>query len=165
SRVTFLFQPPQHGAHGRLLELAGQPLADDLSGHRAMSPDQLHDLAFEVAELGQAIVHGRTSRFGLLVTLQIVTYSAALRNGVSSRQTSVPKITLRQRRRETARPVMNYAPAPRLPGLPIVPAMALHGASLVNGRRLIGDIGGTNARFAIAQGGKYDGLRHVEVDR
>ena len=30
--------------------------------------------------------------------------------------------------------------------------------------RLIGDIGGTNARFAIAQGGKYGELRHVEVD-
>jgi glucokinase len=64
---------------------------------------------------------------------------------------------------------MNYAPAPRLPDIPIVPAiilaMALHGASLVNGRRLIGDIGGTNARFAIAQGGKYGELRHVEVDQ
>jgi len=34
----------------------------------------------------------------------------------------------------------------------------------VNELRLIGDIGGTNARFAIAQGGKYDQLRHVEVD-
>jgi glucokinase len=35
----------------------------------------------------------------------------------------------------------------------------------VNGRRLIGDIGGTNARFAIAQGGQYGQLRHVEVDQ
>ena len=35
----------------------------------------------------------------------------------------------------------------------------------VGGRRLIGDIGGTNARFAIAEGGKYGELRHVEVDR
>ena len=35
----------------------------------------------------------------------------------------------------------------------------------MNGRRLIGDIGGTNARFAIAQGGKYGELRHVEVDK
>jgi glucokinase len=35
---------------------------------------------------------------------------------------------------------------------------------LVNELRLIGDIGGTNARFAIAQGGKYQQLRHVEVD-
>ena len=35
----------------------------------------------------------------------------------------------------------------------------------VNELRLIGDIGGTNARFAIAQGGKYDQLRHVEVDQ
>jgi glucokinase len=35
----------------------------------------------------------------------------------------------------------------------------------VNRRRLIGDIGGTNARFAIAQDGKYGQLRHVEVDQ
>lgn len=35
----------------------------------------------------------------------------------------------------------------------------------VSGRRLIGDIGGTNARFAIAEGGRYDELRHVEVDK
>ena len=35
----------------------------------------------------------------------------------------------------------------------------------MNGLRLIGDIGGTNARFAIAEGGKYRQLRHVEVDR
>src|SRR5215831_5760505 len=35
----------------------------------------------------------------------------------------------------------------------------------VSGRRLIGDIGGTNARFAIAQRGKYGELRHVEVDK
>jgi glucokinase len=34
----------------------------------------------------------------------------------------------------------------------------------VNELRLIGDIGGTNARFAIAQDGKYGQLRHVEVD-
>jgi glucokinase len=32
----------------------------------------------------------------------------------------------------------------------------------LNALRLIGDIGGTNARFAIAQGGKYRELRHVE---
>lgn len=30
--------------------------------------------------------------------------------------------------------------------------------------RLIGDIGGTNARFAIAQEGRYQQLKHVEVD-
>lgn len=35
----------------------------------------------------------------------------------------------------------------------------------MNKRRLIGDIGGTNARFAIAQGGKYAHLKQVEVDR
>jgi glucokinase len=32
-------------------------------------------------------------------------------------------------------------------------------------RRIIGDIGGTNARFAIAEGGKYRELMHVEVGR
>ena len=33
---------------------------------------------------------------------------------------------------------------------------------VVNGLRLIGDIGGTNARFAIAQGGKYRQVKQVE---
>src|SRR5215471_20863667 len=35
----------------------------------------------------------------------------------------------------------------------------------VSGLRLIGDIGGTNARFAIAENGTYRELKHVEVDR
>ena len=35
----------------------------------------------------------------------------------------------------------------------------------MGGRRIIGDIGGTNARFAIAEGGKYRELMHVEVAR
>src|SRR6516165_2091672 len=35
----------------------------------------------------------------------------------------------------------------------------------VSGLRLIGDIGGTNARFAVAENGAYRGLKHVEVDR
>jgi glucokinase len=35
----------------------------------------------------------------------------------------------------------------------------------VSGLRLIGDIGGTNARFAIAENGVYRALKHVEVDR
>jgi len=35
----------------------------------------------------------------------------------------------------------------------------------VSGLRLIGDIGGTNARFAIAENGSYRELKHVEVDR
>src|ERR1700754_1803281 len=34
----------------------------------------------------------------------------------------------------------------------------------LNALRLIGDIGGTNARFAIAQGGKFDQLKHVETE-
>jgi glucokinase len=34
----------------------------------------------------------------------------------------------------------------------------------VSALRLIGDIGGTNARFAIAEDGKYRQLKHVEVD-
>jgi glucokinase len=32
-------------------------------------------------------------------------------------------------------------------------------------RPIIGDIGGTNARFAIAEGGKFRDLMHVEVSR
>jgi hypothetical protein len=39
------------------------------------------------------------------------------------------------------------------------------GGDRLGGRRIIGDIGGTNARFAIAQGGKYRELMHVEVVR
>jgi glucokinase len=35
----------------------------------------------------------------------------------------------------------------------------------LDGRRIIGDIGGTNARFAISEGGKYRELTHVEVAR
>jgi glucokinase len=35
----------------------------------------------------------------------------------------------------------------------------------LDGRRIIGDIEGTNARFAIAEGGKYPELMHVEVSR
>ena len=31
--------------------------------------------------------------------------------------------------------------------------------------RLIGDIGGTNARFAVAEDGKYRELRHVAVSK
>jgi glucokinase len=39
------------------------------------------------------------------------------------------------------------------------------GRDRLGGRRIIGDIGGTNARFAIAEGGKYRELAHVEVSR
>jgi glucokinase len=35
----------------------------------------------------------------------------------------------------------------------------------LNALRLIGDIGGTNARFAIAQDGKYGQLKHVETEQ
>src|ERR1700748_3569169 len=34
----------------------------------------------------------------------------------------------------------------------------------LNGPRVIGDIGGTNAPFAIAQDGKYSQLQHVETE-
>jgi glucokinase len=34
----------------------------------------------------------------------------------------------------------------------------------LNAPRVIGDIGGTNARFAIAQDGKYSQLKHVETE-
>ena len=33
----------------------------------------------------------------------------------------------------------------------------------MSGLRVIGDIGGTNARFAVAQNGRYDELTHIEV--
>jgi glucokinase len=39
------------------------------------------------------------------------------------------------------------------------------GEDRLGGRRIIGDIGGTNARFAIAEGGKFRDLMHVEVSR
>jgi glucokinase len=35
----------------------------------------------------------------------------------------------------------------------------------LSGLRVIGDIGGTNARFAVAENGKYGELRHVEVSK
>jgi glucokinase len=35
----------------------------------------------------------------------------------------------------------------------------------LSGLRIIGDIGGTNARFAVAENGKYGELRHVEVKK
>ncbi len=34
----------------------------------------------------------------------------------------------------------------------------------MNARRVIGDIGGTNARFAIAESGKYSALSHIAVN-
>jgi glucokinase len=37
------------------------------------------------------------------------------------------------------------------------------GRGRLSGLRVIGDIGGTNARFAVAENGKYRDLRHVEV--
>ena len=45
------------------LLLAAGSLSDRLGRHRLLRPDQLHDLAFEVAELGQAIIHVRTLGF------------------------------------------------------------------------------------------------------
>ena len=35
----------------------------------------------------------------------------------------------------------------------------------MSGLRVIGDIGGTNARFAVAEDGRYGELRHVEVSK
>jgi glucokinase len=35
----------------------------------------------------------------------------------------------------------------------------------LNSLRVIGDIGGTNARFAVAEDGKYRHLKHVEVSQ
>ena len=42
---------------------------------------------------------------------------------------------------------------------------ACRAADRLNGLRLIADIGGTNARFAIAQGGHYSDLKHVPVSK
>ncbi len=42
---------------------------------------------------------------------------------------------------------------------------ACRAADRLNGLRLIADIGGTNARFAIAQGGRYSDLKHVPVSK
>jgi len=46
-----------------------------------------------------------------------------------------------------------------------LPEPGAEGRDRLGGRRIIGDIGGTNARFAIAEGGKYRELAHVEVSR
>src|SRR3954462_13257934 len=58
--VALVFQSSQHGADGRFLEWTGKPLADGLGRHRAIGPNQLHDIAFEVAQFGQAVIHGAT---------------------------------------------------------------------------------------------------------
>ena len=62
SGVTLVFQPSQHGADRRFLQRARKPLADGLGRHRTIGPNQLHDLAFEVAQLGEAVIHGATLR-------------------------------------------------------------------------------------------------------
>src|SRR3954465_14258766 len=35
----------------------------------------------------------------------------------------------------------------------------------LSGLRVIGDIGGTNARFAVAENGRYDELKHIDVQK
>src|SRR5229473_912681 len=44
--VSLVLQPPEHGAYGRFLRLAGKPLADGIRGGFTRLPHQLHDLAF-----------------------------------------------------------------------------------------------------------------------
>src|SRR4051794_21472534 len=77
--VALVFQSSQHGADGRFLEWTGKPLADGLGRHRAIGPNQLHDLAFEVAQFGQAVIHGATLRSRASM-LQSVAYVAGIRN-------------------------------------------------------------------------------------
>src|SRR2546429_274052 len=47
--VALVFQSSQHGADGRFFQWAGKPFADGLGRDRTIGPNQLHDLAFEVA--------------------------------------------------------------------------------------------------------------------
>src|SRR6266481_9822494 len=57
--VTFLLQSPQHGANRRFLQSPRQFLAYGLSREPAISPDDLHHLAFEVAQMRYACAHCR----------------------------------------------------------------------------------------------------------
>src|SRR5215213_7133726 len=66
--VALVFQPSQHGADRGFFQRAGKPLADGLGRDRTVGPDQLHDLAFEVAQVGQAVIHGATLRSGFNAT-------------------------------------------------------------------------------------------------
>ena len=77
--VALVFQSPQHGADGGFLQRAGKPLADGLGRDRTVGPNQLHDLAFEVAQFGQAVIHGATLRSRASM-LQSVAYAAQIRN-------------------------------------------------------------------------------------
>ena len=80
--VALVFQSSQHGADGRFLERTGKPLAHGLGRDRTVGPNQLHDLAFEVAQFGQAVIHGATLRSRASM-LQSVAYVAGIRNGYS----------------------------------------------------------------------------------
>src|SRR5205085_3055897 len=81
--VTLVFQSPQHGADGRFLERTRKLFADGLGRDRTIGPHQLHDLALEVAQFRQAVVHGATLRSRASM-LQSVAYAAMIRNGYSS---------------------------------------------------------------------------------
>lgn len=56
-------------------------------------------------------------------------------------------------------------PGPRRRRIPTTRARVCRVADGLSGLRLIADIGGTNARFAIAQGGRYSKLEHVPVSK
>ena len=60
--VALVFEPSQHGPDGRFLERTGKPFAHGLGRHRTVGPNQLHDLALEVTQFGQAVVHVATLR-------------------------------------------------------------------------------------------------------
>ena len=57
-RVALLFQTAQHRPHRRFLERSRQLFPHRLRRDRTMGPNQLHHLALEVSEFGQAVVHG-----------------------------------------------------------------------------------------------------------
>ena len=87
--VALVFQSSQHGADGRFFQRAGKPFADGLGRDRTIGPNQLHDLAFEVAQFGQAVIHGATLRSRASM-LQSVAYVAGIRNFYSPRTAPHP---------------------------------------------------------------------------
>ena len=60
--VALFLQPAQHRPHRRFLQWTRQPPAHGLGRHRAVGPNQLHHLAFELSELRQAVGHDVTLR-------------------------------------------------------------------------------------------------------
>src|SRR6266404_1754371 len=83
-RVALVFQPSQHGPNGRFLQRTRKPFTHGLGRYRAVGPNQLHYLSFEVSQFGQALIHFLLPcEFCLLVTLQSVAHVATICNGDS----------------------------------------------------------------------------------